>query len=211
MAADTARINPARLETRADVELFIRRAAKGMARCTEAFVALHEARIREDRGAGAVDGFFEGMDLSGRERFDRTRTMLARTAASREDDYSRDRDALSNVFRRYHETEDLVQVLADRISEDAVLGHIIGDATAKAYSEPQGLSGLTRIGYDMLYYGNLTGARAEADAQGRPLTEVLEKRKAENMDFLKDIRDCLRYGPPSRASVRCHAQRCRRR
>jgi len=200
-----------RLGTRADVELFMERATKGMARRSEAFVALHETRIREDRGDDAVDGFFEGMDRPGRERFDRTRAMLARTAASREDDYSRDKDALSNAFRRYHETEELVQALADLISEDAVLGHIIRDASAKTYSEPQELSGLTKIGYDMLYYGNLTSARAEADAQGRTLAEVLGKRKVENLDFLKDIRDCLRSGAPSRASVRCTTQRIRRR
>lgn len=184
-----------RLETRADIELFARRAAKRMTRRAQAFAALHERRIRPEQGDAGFDGFLEAMNRSEREHFERLRARLAPEAKRLgEGDYLRAKDGLSDEFDHYHETEGLVQSLADLLTEDAVLGHLLRDSSAKGYSEPPERSGMTQIGYDMLYYGNLTSARAEADARSVPLEGVLEQRRSENSDLIREVRNCIRYG-----------------
>ena len=152
------------------------------------------------------------MDASERGHFERTRSRLACAAkAMGEGDYRRAKEDLSDEFGYFHETEELVESLADSMSEDAVLRHLIGDASSKGYSEPRELSGMTRIGYDMLLLREPTSARGEAKRGEGRSRRCSRRGRAANSGLMKEIKECPGTGTRSITSVRCSMAPERRR
>jgi hypothetical protein len=180
---------------RTELELQVRRAAKRMVRRGQEFAARHYPTIMA-QDPDSMKAFTEAMTDEHEHRyFERLKRRLEAVAQKMgPENHVRDSERLAEEFADYHETMDLAQALSDAISEDVVLRHLRGDCERKEHSEPETLSGLTRIGYDMVYMANLEHAKELSKKEEKSILDVIEENIALNRDLIAEIRNFMAYG-----------------
>ncbi|VVB77437.1 Uncharacterised protein [uncultured archaeon] len=180
---------------RAELEAAILEKAERMIAYSHRYAALHETRIAA-YDPSSMKAFTGAMDEKSRGHFEALRQELAPLAAAQTpDDYEKAREELAVLFEEHHEWMETAQALSDRISEDFVLRHIRRDVEQRKGSEPETLSGLTGIGYQIVYGANIEMLRERADKEKRPVLDVIDDAIGANKGLIEEIKDALVRGP----------------